>query len=70
MADVVKQTIEKINENTDKIQNATSSDPGSFEGMLIAYSSLVIMAHFPIFYGAIRSVEHQKQQKVTDFFVF
>lgn len=70
MADVVKQTIEKINENVDKIQNATANQPGSFEGMIIAYSSLIIMALFPIFYGAVRSVEYHKQQKVTDFFTF
>lgn len=35
-----------------------------FTGMTIAYSSLVIMAMLPIFFGSKRSVNHQKEQKV------
>jgi len=32
--------------------------------MALAYSSLVIMAMLPIFFGSKRSVHHQKEQKV------
>lgn len=50
-------------------ENITEPAPGAKipatpEGMLVAYGSLVIMALVPIFIGALRSVKHQKQQKV------
>lgn len=41
--------------------------PSTPEGMIVAYGSLVIMAMLPIFFGAIRSVKHQKQKKVRKF---
>lgn len=37
--------------------------PATAEGMAVAYSSLIIMALFPIFFGSIRSVKHHKEQK-------
>jgi len=43
--------------------NATAKVPATPEGMMIAYGSLVIMALIPIFIGAFRSVDSQKEQK-------
>lgn len=55
---------------TEAIENATETItgkkvPSTPEGMLVAYSSLVIMAMLPIFFGSMRSVSHQKHQKVN-----
>ncbi|XP_039276497.1 minor histocompatibility antigen H13 [Nilaparvata lugens] len=43
--------------------NATAKIPATPEGMAVAYGSLLIMALLPIFFGAFRSVKHQKEQK-------
>lgn len=45
-------------------ENATAKIPATPEGMLVAYSSLIIMALIPIFLGAFRSVRYHKEQKV------
>lgn len=54
-------------------QNATLQGNGTSEaekfkatpeGLLLAYSSLVIMALIPIVLGSFKSVKHQKRQKV------
>jgi len=50
------------------VENATETItnekiPSTPEGMIVAYGSLVIMAMLPIFFGAMRSVKHQKQKK-------
>lgn len=39
--------------------------PATTEGMLIAYTSLVVMALVPIFLGSFRSVQLQIQNKVS-----
>ncbi|XP_054712063.1 minor histocompatibility antigen H13-like [Uloborus diversus] len=57
MADVLNETLQEV------AKNATSKPKASAEGMMIAYSSLVIMAVLPIFVGAFRSVKCLKQQK-------
>ncbi|KAG8200219.1 hypothetical protein JTE90_024998 [Oedothorax gibbosus] len=57
MADLVNETLEAV------AKNATEKPKASTEGMLIAYSSLVIMAMLPIFFGAFRSVKFLKKQK-------
>lgn len=44
-------------------QNVTSKPKATPEGMLMAYISLTIMALFPIFIGAFRSVKHHREQK-------
>lgn len=47
--------------------NATAAPPkvpATPEGIAIAYGSIVVMAVLPVFYGAFRSVKHQKKQKV------
>lgn len=59
MADLVNDTLEAI------AKNATEKPKASTEGMLIAYSSLVIMAMLPIFFGSFRSVKFLKKQKVS-----
>jgi len=50
-------------------ENATGKIPATPEGMLVAYSSLVIMALIPIFFGSFRSVKYHKEQKVKIFSV-
>lgn len=55
---------------TEAVENATETItgkkiPSTPEGMLVAYGSLVIMAMLPIFFGSMRSVSHQKHQKVS-----
>lgn len=47
------------------VKNATEKAPVSFEGICIAYTSIVIMASLPIFFGAFRSVKYLKEQKVS-----
>lgn len=56
--------------NNDTVKNvteATGRAAATPHGLLIAYSSLVIMALLPIFFGAFRSVGHKKRQKVCLF---
>lgn len=50
--------------NNDTLANATAKIPATPEGMAVAYTSLFLMAIFPIFVGAFRSVKHHKEQKV------
>ena len=50
-----------INETLDK-SNVTSKEPASIEGQAIAYLALVLMAVFPIFIGAFRSVKYLEKQ--------
>ncbi|KAF8787458.1 Minor histocompatibility antigen H13 like protein [Argiope bruennichi] len=57
MADFINETVQEV------ARNATEKPKASTEGMLIAYSSLVIMALLPIFFGAFRSVKFLKKQK-------
>jgi len=65
MAESVDNIIKTLNET-----NGTSSDsilqktPATTEGMLIAYTSLVVMALVPIFLGSFRSVRLHIQNKV------
>lgn len=71
MADVVEQV---VNATLNATLNATAENatdtssgkkiPATPEGAAVAYGSLVVMAMLPIFFGAIRSVKHQKDQKV------
>jgi len=65
MAESVDNIIKTLNET-----NGTPSDsilqktPATTEGMLIAYTSLVVMALVPIFLGSFRSVRLHIQNKV------
>lgn len=62
---------EVVQNLTEAVENATEAItgkkvPSTPEGMLVAYGSLVIMAMLPIFFGSMRSVSHQKHQKVRN----
>ena len=54
--DTLVNVVENVVKNTTNV-----STP---EGKVVAYSSLVLMALFPIFYGSFRSVTFHKDQKV------
>jgi len=62
MADTIAETVQKAAENI--TENANVKIPATPEGMFIAYSSLVIMALLPIFFGSKRSLSNQKEHKV------
>lgn len=65
MAEVVEDIIKTINEtNTTDTESILKKTPATTEGMLIAYTSLVIMALIPIFLGSFRSVQLHVQNKV------
>lgn len=66
MADgVVEDAVKAIVENvTEAAINGTIKEPATTEGIALAYSSLVIMALIPIFFGSHRSLKHQEQQIV------
>ncbi|KFM60538.1 Minor histocompatibility antigen H13, partial [Stegodyphus mimosarum] len=57
MADVLNETLQEI------AKNETSKPKASTEGMMIAYSSLIVMALLPIFFGSFRSISYLKKQK-------
>lgn len=63
MADVAEKVLKEAVENaTETVSGAKI--PATPEGAAVAYGSLIIMAMLPIFFGALRSVKHQKDQKV------
>jgi len=60
MAEDAASVVEEVAE---AVKNGTAKVPATQEGMIIAYSSLVIMALIPIWFGSFRSVDSQKEQK-------
>lgn len=46
-------------------KNATGREAATTEGLVVAYSSLIVMAVLPIFFGSFRSVLHYRKQKVS-----
>ena len=57
----------EVNENlTQAAKNVTGKIPSTPEGMAVAYTSLLLMALVPIFFGSFRSIKHQKLQKVRN----
>ncbi|KAF2350866.1 Peptidase A22B signal peptide peptidase [Trinorchestia longiramus] len=63
---VVEEVAKVIVENaTEAVKNGTAKEPATPEGILLAYSSLVIMAILPIFFGSYRSISFQEQQKAA-----
>lgn len=60
---IIKETISNL---TQSIQNVTepvpTRPPATTEGMAVAYGSLVLMAIFPVFFGALRSVKFHKSK--------
>lgn len=60
---IVNATLNATAENaTETVSGAKV--PATPEGAAVAYGSLIVMAMLPIFFGALRSVKHQKDQKV------
>ncbi len=56
-----------IAENLTNITNSTQAEKfkATPEGLILAYSSLVIMALIPIVVGSFKSVHHQANQKTS-----
>lgn len=52
MTDLLKENV------TENINNGTTKTASSFEGLAVAYGSLVIMALLPILCGSLRSLKH------------
>lgn len=69
MADTIAEAVTEAVENITENANVNVKVPASFEGMCVAYGSLVFMALLPIYFGAKRSVGHQKYQLVSVFFL-
>lgn len=66
MAEAVDNIIKALNEtNSTDTESVLKRTPATTEGMLIAYTSLVIMALIPIFLGAFRSVQLHIKNKVS-----
>lgn len=66
MSETVDNIIKTINEtNATDTESILKKTPASTEGMLIAYTSLVLMALLPIFLGSFRSVKLHVQNKVS-----
>lgn len=63
-SEVVDQINATLAEAVNQATNGTAKFKSTPEGMFVAYSSLVIMALIPIFYGSFRSIGFQKEQKV------
>lgn len=62
--EVITDQVESVVEAAAEAVNGTAAKvPASPEGMMIAYSSLLIMALFPIFIGSYRSVSSHKESK-------
>lgn len=65
MAETEENIIKTLNEtNVTDTESILEKTPATTEGMLIAYTSLVIMALLPIYLGSFRSVKLQIQNKV------
>lgn len=65
MAETEENIIDTLNEtNITDTEAILKKIPATTEGMLIAYTSLVIMALLPIYLGSFRSVKLQIQNKV------
>jgi len=62
MEKVAEEVAQVVAENASANGTATST-PATTEGMLLAYSSLFIMALIPIYIGAFKSVKYQQAQK-------
>ncbi|XP_050540010.1 minor histocompatibility antigen H13 [Daktulosphaira vitifoliae] len=65
MSETVEKIIEAVNStNGTDTESILKKTPATFEGMMMAYSSLVIMALIPIYLGAFRSVKLHIQNKL------
>ncbi|KAH7976806.1 hypothetical protein HPB52_019837 [Rhipicephalus sanguineus] len=63
MAGPADDVIAQINESLkDAVKNETKFQPTP-AGQAVAYTSIMLMAFFPIVLGAFKSVTHQRKQK-------
>ncbi|XP_014253588.1 minor histocompatibility antigen H13 [Cimex lectularius] len=61
MAELLQKIFkENVSENATE---AVKRIPATKEGVTVAYTSLVVMALLPVFFGSIRSVKYHKEQK-------
>lgn len=58
---MIKDTISNFT-HSQNITDQVHRSPATKEGMAVAYGSLVLMAVFPVFFGAIRSVKFHKSE--------
>lgn len=65
MSEPIEAAVQQAAENVTETLTG-SKIPATPEGAAVAYSSLIIMAMLPIFFGALRSVKHQTDQKVSE----
>ena len=64
---VVNETVANLSAAVNETaKNATGRAASTPEGMFVAYSSLVVMALLPIFFGSFRSVKCLIEQKVCE----
>lgn len=67
VGEIVQEAVSNITQNA--TETVGKRPPATMEGMAVAYGSLVIMAVFPVFFGAMRSVKFHKvklqKEKVT-----
>lgn len=61
--EVTKQVVENLTQSDEN--GTTKGVPSTPEGMLIAYSSLFLMALIPVFIGSFKSIKYQEAQKAA-----
>lgn len=63
---VVNETVANLSATVNETaKNVTGRAAATPEGLFVAYSSLVLMALLPIFFGSFRSVKYLIEQKVS-----
>lgn len=63
---VVNETVANLSATVNETaKNVTGRAAATPEGLFVAYSSLVLMALLPIFFGSFRSVKCLIEQKVS-----
>ncbi|KAK8770877.1 hypothetical protein V5799_025878, partial [Amblyomma americanum] len=64
MAGAADDVIAQVNES---LQEALKNETAKFQptpaGQAVAYTSIMLMAFFPIVFGSFKSVTHQRKQK-------
>lgn len=66
MADPVDDVLAQVNETLKEgVKNETTKFQPTPAGMAVAYTSIMLMAFFPIVFGAFKSVTHQRKQKAS-----
>lgn len=65
MSEPIEAAVQQAAENVTETLTGAKI-PATPEGAMVAYFSLIVMAMMPIFFGALRSVKHQTDQKVSN----